>query len=217
MTDRILTTRELNRALLARQLLLERSSLPLERAVEQMGGVQTQYAPSAYVGLWSRLAGFRRDDLTGALEQRRLVQGTLMRVTIHVVSREDYWPLALAIREGRRRWWLRVHKRADDAEQVAAAARLRAFLAGGPRREREIVAALGKEAWTRGTGLWLDLVRVPPSGTWERRRADVYAAQRTGSDRRRTSISTRLSTCSCGATSAHSAQRPRPRSPTGRA
>jgi uncharacterized coiled-coil protein SlyX len=56
--DRVLSQRELNRALLARQLLLERASLPLPRAVERLGGIQTQYAPSAYVGLWSRLEGF---------------------------------------------------------------------------------------------------------------------------------------------------------------
>ena len=60
VSERVLSTRELNRAVLARQLLLERSPLPPERAVEQVAGLQTQYAPSGYVGLWSRLAGFRR-------------------------------------------------------------------------------------------------------------------------------------------------------------
>ncbi len=49
MTGRVLSTRELNRALLARQLLLERSPLPLPRVLEQVAGLQTQYAPSAYV------------------------------------------------------------------------------------------------------------------------------------------------------------------------
>ena len=56
MTGETLSTRALNRALLARQLLLERSSLSVPDAVEQVGGLQTQYAPSGYVGLWSRLA-----------------------------------------------------------------------------------------------------------------------------------------------------------------
>ena len=63
-----------------------------------MGCVQAQYAPSTYVGLWSRVDGVDRDAVTLALEQRSLVQGTLMRNTIHVVSRRDYWPLVLAIR-----------------------------------------------------------------------------------------------------------------------
>ena len=61
---RVLTQRELNRALLARQFLLERSSLSLVRTLERIGGLQTQYAPSGYVGLWSRLQNFRRDALT---------------------------------------------------------------------------------------------------------------------------------------------------------
>lgn len=61
MSQRVLTTRHLNRALLARQLLLERSDLSVVDAIEGVGGLQTQYAPSGYVGLWSRLAGFRRD------------------------------------------------------------------------------------------------------------------------------------------------------------
>jgi hypothetical protein len=68
VTEGVLSTRELNRALLARQLLLERSPLPLPRALEAVAGLQTQYAPAAYVGLWSRLRDFRRNDLTAALE-----------------------------------------------------------------------------------------------------------------------------------------------------
>lgn len=82
MPERVLSTRELNRALLARQLLLERSSLPLTKAIERIGGLQTQYAPSGYIGLWSRLQDLSREDLTRALERRRVVQATLMRATI---------------------------------------------------------------------------------------------------------------------------------------
>src|SRR2546423_11028283 len=83
---RILSQRDLNRALLARQLLLERGRTSLPRALERMGGLQAQYAPSMYIGLWSRLEGFERDALTQALERRTVVQGTLMRNTIHLVS-----------------------------------------------------------------------------------------------------------------------------------
>jgi hypothetical protein len=75
MAERVLTQRELNRALLARQLLLERSRLSIPRALEQVAGLQTQYAPSGYVGLWSRLEGFERDDLTRALERRSVAPG----------------------------------------------------------------------------------------------------------------------------------------------
>ena len=61
---RTLSERELNRALLARQMLLERAKTPLPRALERMGGLQAQYAPSMYIGLWTRLEGFARDQLT---------------------------------------------------------------------------------------------------------------------------------------------------------
>jgi hypothetical protein len=179
VTGRVLSTRALNRALLARQLLLERSALPLVRALEQVGGLQTQYAPSAYIGLWSRLRDFPREALTTALQRRRAVQATLMRQTIHVVSARDYPPLAEAVREARRAWWRRVHGReVEGLDMDAVAALLRQQLAAGPRRQAELVALLAAEgypavAWS-GAGLWLDLVRMPPSGTWQQRRADLY-------------------------------------------
>ena len=156
--------------MLARQLLLERRLLSLPRAVEQVGCLQNQYAPSGYVGLWTRVAGFERDALTRALERRALVQATLMRNTIHVVSRADYWPLVIAVR-AERMAWSRSVQRTDARAVRRAAKRLRRFLADGPRRQKEIADA---GLWVPGVGIWLDLVRVPPSGTWERRRADLF-------------------------------------------
>ena len=110
-SERILTEGELNRALLARQLLLERATSPIPRAIERIGGLQTQYAPSAYIGLWSRVDGFERDHLTRALERRTVIQGTRMRMTIHIVSARDYWPMTEAIRRARRGWWLAATRR----------------------------------------------------------------------------------------------------------
>jgi winged helix DNA-binding protein len=138
--------------------------------------MQAQYAPSMYIGLWTRLANFRRDDLTRAFERRTVVQGTLMRVTIHLTSARDYWPLALAIRRGRRESWLRGHCGQPSARELSAAAgRLRRQLADGPLTRAQVDEILDKSAVLRnGVGLWLDLVRVPPSGTWEQRRADIY-------------------------------------------
>jgi hypothetical protein len=174
--ERVLSTAELNRALLARQLLLERVRAPLPTVVERMGEVQAQYAPSSYIGLWTRMDGFERPHLDEALEAKDVVQGTLMRSTIHVVSRRDYRPLAAGIRRARREWWLRVSKMTNDAPMRREAERLRRLLADGPMTRAELVRALGLEApvWN-GLGLWVDLVRVPPSGTWARRRADLYA------------------------------------------
>ncbi|HYM57485.1 MAG TPA: winged helix DNA-binding domain-containing protein [Solirubrobacteraceae bacterium] len=173
---RTLSRRELNRALLARQLLLERGRMPLARALERAGGIQAQYAPSMYVGLWTRLEDFERDALTAALERRSVVQATLMRSTIHLVSRGDYWPFALATREARRTLWRRSYPGAPSAAEMAAAAKtLRRHLAGGALGRKAVEELLGKPRFA-GVGLWLDLVRVPPSGTWERRRADLFAA-----------------------------------------
>src|SRR5439155_26562176 len=112
---RTLTQRDLNRALLARQLLLERARTALPRALERVGGLQAQYAPSMYIGLWSRLGGFDRDNLTRALERRTVAQGTLMRTTVHLVSARDYWPFALGVRRRRRESWLRAHPEAPSS------------------------------------------------------------------------------------------------------
>ena len=88
--ERVLTDRELNRALLARQLLLERLRLPVARAVERLCAIQAQYSPSPYIALWTRLVDFRKEALTRALERRQVVRTTLMRITLHIVSARDY-------------------------------------------------------------------------------------------------------------------------------
>jgi Winged helix DNA-binding domain len=173
VAERTLTQRELNRALLARQLLLERVRLPLPRALERLGGIQDQYAPNAYIRLWSCLEGFRRDDLTRALERRSVVQATLMRGTIHVVSRRDFWPFAVAIRASQREWALRVRRpRPDERTIKRTVERMRAAMSGGPLRYQELDELTGRR-W-HDAGPWLELVRVPPSGTWEKRRAHLF-------------------------------------------
>jgi len=128
-----------------------------------------------YIGLWSRLEGLERHSLTRALERKTVVQATLMRATIHLVSRRDYWPLRTAIEAGQREWWLRVTG-ADPRRVRANARRARTILADGPRRWKELEELLGGREEARGIFTSLPLVRVPPSGTWERRRADLVAA-----------------------------------------
>jgi hypothetical protein len=102
-----------------------------------------------------------------------------MRTTIHVVSAADYWPFAEGLRRGRRDWWLRAsHNQEAGRDIEAVAAHVERLLREGPRRRKELtdhVAAAGLPSvpWP-GVGMWLDMVRVPPSGTWERRSADLY-------------------------------------------
>src|SRR3954453_7060531 len=169
---RTLTEQELNRALLARQGLLERTRSSVTKMLERMGTLQAQYAPSMYVGLWTRIEGFQREQLDRALEGRKVAQGTLMRATIHLVSKADYWPIALGIRNARREAWLNASYRRDyTAKQMSAAARkLRKRLGDGTMSRKEIHELLGEDSVvTNGVNMWIDLVRVPPSGTWERR------------------------------------------------
>ena len=174
-----LTERRLNRALLARQGLLEPKAAPLPRVLEDVGGIQTQYAPSGYIGLWSRTAHFERGDLTRALQGKEAIQATLMRMTIHTVSAADYWPMTAGVRRARQAWFARLARSAIgsiDMDQVADFVRDR--LRDGPLRQRDIERLLAERGWKpiriNWAGLWVDMVRVPPSGTWESRRADLY-------------------------------------------
>jgi hypothetical protein len=175
-----LSARQLNRTVLARQHLLSRAGIDIPTALEHVGGLQTQYAPSGYVGLWSRLVAFERDALTRALEDRSVVQATLMRCTIHMVSAADFWTMCAGVRTSRREWWVRTAKsrKLTDIPHQALTEVLRAELADGPRSSAELIAAMDRAGFAKplweGAGLWLDMVRVPPSGTWERRRADRY-------------------------------------------
>ena len=156
----------------------------LTDGLERVGGLQTQYAPAGYIGLWSRMEGFRRPMLTRALEERRVIQATMMRATIHMVSAADYWPMTIGQRRVRREWFANVARReleGIDMDAVASAAR--EALSGGPLRLADLTERLEARGCppeaARRVGLWLDLVRVPPSGTWERRRADVYGLAET--------------------------------------
>jgi hypothetical protein len=85
----VLTTRTLNRTLLKRQHLLERTSLPALEMVEHLVGLQAQDPLPPYVGLWARIDDFDPRDLSTLLESREVSRILLMRGTIHLVTRAD--------------------------------------------------------------------------------------------------------------------------------
>ena len=141
-----------------------------------MAGIQNQYAPNAYLRLWSCLTEFRAVDLTAAYERGEVVQGTLMRGTIHAVSAADYHPMAAGLRGVRRAWARRVH-RGTDADRDATIAAVSRALSGRalPRAGLHALLEGAEPSVTATIDTDAELIRVPPSGTWKRRRADLYA------------------------------------------
>ena len=96
---RTLTLRELNRATLARQLLLQRKRLSPTAVIERLVGMQAQWPPAPYVGIWTRTTSFRREALERELASAVVVRATVMRMTLHLVTRRDYALLRAALRE----------------------------------------------------------------------------------------------------------------------
>ena len=140
MAERVLTRRDLNRATLARQLLLRRARLPVVKTVERVAGLQAQLGSTPYVGLWTRLEGFRRDALERALRRRAVARGVLMRGTVHLVSTADYGLFGSAL-EIRSPGWV-----TPEAEEIATrlAVELRQFTSE-PRTRTEVFEWLEQE------------------------------------------------------------------------
>jgi hypothetical protein len=94
-----MTLRELNRATLARQLLLERKRIGVLPAIERVAGLQAQWPPSPYIGLWARVAGFTRPSLERAILRGEVLKPTVMRGTLHLVTARDYPMFWWALRD----------------------------------------------------------------------------------------------------------------------
>jgi hypothetical protein len=171
LADRVLSLRELNRATLARQLLLARRGMSVPRAIERLGGLQAQSPPSPYVALWSRLDGFERERLTRALLRRQVVKATLMRITLHLVTSRDYILFAGALKAP---WVEQLRRRMErmrlDVDVPALAEQALALMADGPRSRSEVLKAFGSSdqpwfVWTL-VQAELGLLRTPESATW---------------------------------------------------
>jgi hypothetical protein len=160
--ERVLTLRELNRALLERQLLLGRRRLAAPGAIERLCALQAQYSPSPYIALWSRVTGFRKEQLTLALEERKVVKSTLFRITLHMTSARDYPYFAAAWLPAAREMTPRitVERMAELSRKVHAAAQKQIT-----HEQLEAIAAeeMGGRWRTRTLA---PLLHVPPAGTW---------------------------------------------------
>jgi len=174
MTDRVLGLRELNRATLARQMLLERETLPVPAAIERLVGLQAQLAQPPYVGLWTRLRDFRRDDLADLIESRAVVKATLMRGTLHLFTAADYIRFRAGLQPTLSAGWSSIAKRrgADfDLDKLLTAARR--YIGEAPRTFAEISAWVVElmpdndvGAMRLGVRTHLPLVQVPSGAGW---------------------------------------------------
>jgi hypothetical protein len=126
VTPEVLDARALNRALLARQHLLERARMPPLDMVEHLVGMQAQVPHDPYVGLWSRQEGFDPAELSGLLSDRKAVRLTMMRGTVHLVSARDCLALRPVVASAITRVVLSQFRRqldGIDQEELAALAR----------------------------------------------------------------------------------------------
>lgn len=172
----ILSRRALNRALLARQMLLERVQRAPEEAIHQLVGLQSQIPGNPYIGLWSRLASFRPEAVSDLLLSRKLIRIALMRGTLHLVTLRD----GILLRPIVQRVFDRTltpgsaHGRALAGLDMAALMRTgREILTENPLSNKDLAEALASRfAGRDGPSLshavraLLPLVQVTPRGLW---------------------------------------------------
>jgi hypothetical protein len=176
VTGEVLDRRALNRALLARQLLLRRWRLTAEETIEGLVGLQAQDPPDPYIGLWSRLDGFRPEELSGLIADRKAVRLGLMRATIHLVTARDCLTLRPVMQPVLERTYLgspftRATAGVDLDELLAVS---RGLYQERPRTTKEM-RALIEEQWpgrdasslVHAVRFLLPLVQVPPRGMWK--------------------------------------------------
>lgn len=174
MPDRVLTLRELNRATLQRQMLLERVDVSVPEAIERLVALQAQVARPPYIGLWTRLNRFKREDLTKLIEDHTVIKATFLRATLHLLTAADYLRFRATIQpvlEGASASIVESRGVAFDREAVLEATR--SFITEKPRTfaaisdmlsERWPETDIGAMRYTARTHI--PLVQVPNSSTW---------------------------------------------------
>ncbi|WP_256862839.1 winged helix DNA-binding domain-containing protein [Microbispora sp. GKU 823] len=168
----MLTRRELNRALLDRQMLLRRHDAKALAAIEHLVGMQSQAPLPAYVGLWTRLLDFRHEDLAGLLTDRAAVRIALMRGTIHLVSADDCLALRPVMQPLLDRLLRTSYgRRLDGVDLGEVANAARALMEERPLSFAELEELLGqrwpgRDALAQAVRAVVPLVQVPPRGVW---------------------------------------------------
>jgi hypothetical protein len=175
VTPDVLDRRRLNRALLARQHLLERSDMPPLSMVEHLAGMQAQNPLDPYVALWSRLEAFEPSELAAAISDRRAVRMGLLRTTLHLATADDALSLYPVIRSVLERAWRSSPfiKQLPDVDIGAVLAESRRCLEAEPMTTSELGRQL-HEVWPQypasplayAARFLLPIVQLPPRGLW---------------------------------------------------
>src|SRR6266508_1340134 len=178
----MISTRALNRALLERQLLLARSRISAQDAIERLVGLQAQVPTDPYIALWTRLEGFRADELATLITERRALRMGLMRATVHLVTARDalaMWPVVRSVFE-RTFQSTRGDVGVPTFTSRLAGVDMKALLRTGrklvdesPRSAAELRPLLKRrwpqhdaDALAAAVHFLLPLVQVPPRGLW---------------------------------------------------
>lgn len=174
MAERALTLRELNRATLARQMLLARADVSVPAAIERLVGMQAQLASAPYVGLWTRLPDFKRADLAELIENRTVVKATLMRATLHLCTAADYLRFRTTLQpmlSGARETVIKQRGSDFDRDKLLNAARK--FIGEKPRTFAEISTMVAELMPDQDVGALrytvrthLPMVQVPIASGW---------------------------------------------------
>jgi hypothetical protein len=175
--ESVLERRALNRALLARQLLLERVSMPALDVIEHLGGMQAQAPLVPYFGLWNRLEGFEPRELVELIESRTVVRApAMLRTTIHLVSARDYVRMRPVLQPVEERGFYTgspFGRQLSGIDMGALLAAGRRLLEERPRTTSEIGKLLAEQfpGWDvpslgYATRLLIPVVQTPPRGIW---------------------------------------------------
>jgi len=176
-TPDVLSRRALNRALLARQMLLRPVTLSAAAAIERLVGMQAQAPNLPYVGLWARLQSFRHEELSDLMRSRRAVRTSLMRNTIHLVTTEDARRLKPIFQPLHERGFFRGSPWGRDLKTMSTAALLEAghdIMAERPRTIADLARLLAPrfpnhdaQSLAYGVRYLLPMIFVTPRGIWQ--------------------------------------------------
>ena len=169
-----MTTRQLNRATLARQMLLARESMTATKAVTRLVAMQAQLARPPFVGLWTRLDKFTRDQLIRAVVKKDVVRATSLRGTIHLMTAVDFVAFRGAIQPGLTKGLqVILRKRLDTFDSDRVMTMARAFFGKAPATFDAFRVHLKKSfpkgderAMAYAVRLQLPMVQVPGDATW---------------------------------------------------